>query len=112
MRRELFSKLLNIYTSEWIIDSNPPIKGIFKTSKQPAPTGPRRRTNHRGEVQEANLKGGYPQVVRWRTVTSICPCCCRPVDNRLETINLKNKMISSNCGCKYPIKLTKISEDV
>jgi hypothetical protein len=107
MRRELFCKILDAYTSEWIIDSNPPIRGLYKTSKQEA-TGPRRRTNHKGETLEANVAGGYPQVVRWRTFPSLCPLCCKPVDNRTETINLKSQTVTANCGCKYPIKLDKL----
>ena len=108
MRRDEFCKILDAYTSEWIIDSNPPVKGLFKTSANPNPGGPRRRTNHKGEVMEANEAGGYPQVVRWRTFPSLCPLCCKPVDNRTETINLKSQTVSSNCGCKYPIKLDKL----
>jgi hypothetical protein len=102
MDKKKFEQLLDQVAEDWYIDSNPPVKGTY-TSDGHQPTGPRRRTRKNGIAIDQNFNGGYPQVIKFKSIASTCPACNESIEDRIELIDLTIRRVKSyKCGCKYP----------
>lgn len=104
MERDHFYKKINIHAKEWYIDTEPPVRGNYTTTKHKQKTGPRKRTDHKGQVREPNYSTGEVQILGWTKQFERCNYCDQAVCGRSEQINLKKKMIKCSCGLCYPLE--------
>jgi hypothetical protein len=107
MEPKKFYTKIDQLAKDWYIDANRPVKGNWATTLHEKGTGPRKRTNQSGEVNEPNESSGEVQIIKWAHEEQFCQNCCKMVKDRVEQINLNNKTVKCNCGLKYPICLDK-----
>lgn len=104
MDKKKFERILTDLTEDWLYDTIEPVKGKHTTTLG-APSGPKRRTNHDGELREAN-ETGYPQIVKWMPRTSRCLRCEQLVEDHEETINLEKRSVKClTCGDRYSLDI-------
>ena len=97
MERDKFYRKIDQLAEAWYIDANAPVKGRWSK------TGPRRKTNQRGEEHEPNTTTGEVQVLKWACKQQMCLQCCKMVESKSEEINLHNGQVKCSCGLKYPV---------
>lgn len=107
MERKQFYQKIDELAEDWYIDANRPVKGTWGSKLYPKGSGPRRKTNYKGEENPINTTSGEVQVVRWAHEEQFCQNCCKMVKDRVEDINLEKKVVKCSCGLKYPICLDK-----
>jgi hypothetical protein len=103
MERKQFYTIIDQLAEDWYIDANKPVKGYWGSSIHDKTTGPRRKTNYKGEENPINESSGEVQVLKWAERTQFCVQCSKPCKNKVEQINLENSQIKCSCGLKYPI---------
>jgi hypothetical protein len=106
MDRKKFYLKIDQLAEHWYIDANRPVAGVGYVRKD-GTTGPRRKTNLKGEESPINESSGEVQIIRWAHSEQFCQNCCKLVKDRVEDINLEKKTIKCSCGLKYPICLDK-----
>jgi hypothetical protein len=102
MDRKKFYAKIDQVAEQWLIDANRPVRGLGYVRKD-GTSGPRRKTNQRGEENPINESTGEVQIVKWADRCSFCVQCSRPCKNKVEEINLEKGQIKCSCGLKYPI---------
>jgi hypothetical protein len=98
MDKKKFETVLNTHTKKWWIDvlktTDSHLCGRIKNGKQMSEYTPN--------------PDGYPVVLEFKPVSEFCTMCCKQVDNRLETVDLRKKTVKCECGLKYTISLDSL----
>jgi hypothetical protein len=107
MERKKFYTIIDQYALDWYIDANKPVKGIWGSSIHDKTTGPRRKTNYKGEENPINETSGEVQILKWAKKAEFCTTCSKFCEDKVELINLEKCQIKCSCGIKFPICLDK-----
>jgi hypothetical protein len=112
MDKKEFYKKIDQLSEQWYVDANKPVKGNWGSSIHGKKTGPRRKTNFKGEENPINESSGEVQIIKWTPVKSFCERCCKVVEDRCEFIDLAEGRIKcEKCGAKYPKKIHVLEAD-
>lgn len=103
MERQKFYTIIDQCAEDWYIDATAPVKGKWGSAIHKKNSGPRKKTNYKGEENPINETSGEVHVLKWIKQEQMCLQCCKMVAGKTEDINLKNGQVKCSCGLKYPV---------